>query len=246
MQVSACYRTRMTLPPKLAEYLTRLYGPNQEPELVKETEWSYVYKTGEKSYGRISKFLLDESFTVLASDIRVRWPHMDENERLDFVSNFWSKANWTANDTELLEIIMQDGNDRIWPNCALAFLRHPDRDRVVRFLIKRLEEDNEDEPLNYIQALGLAKDKRATPAIMPYFDKYQKAVEVEVENGLPEDVVFGPIPYHAYFVASGALLKIDGSPEYERAIRKYLDHSNKQVRWWAERALQGDEPPSPD
>ena len=230
----------MTLPPKLAEYLTQLYGPSQQPELVKETEWSYVYKTGEKSYGRISKFLLDESFAVLASDIRVRWPQMDENDRLDFVSNFWSKASWKANDTELLEIIMQDGNDRIWQSCALAFLRHPDRDRVVGFLIKRLEEYTDDEPLNYIQALGLAKDKRATPAIKPYFDKYQRAVETEVENGVPEDVVFGPIRYHAYFVASGALLKIDGSPEYERAIRKYLDHSNKRVRWWAERALQGE------
>jgi hypothetical protein len=233
----------MTLPSKLAEYLTQRYGPSQQPELVKETEWSYVYKTGEKSYGRISKFLLDESFTVLASDIRGRWPHMDEGERLDFVSNFWRKASWNANDTELLEIIMQDGNDRIWGSCALAFLRHPDRERVVTFLISRLENGTEDEPLNYIQVLGIAKDKRATSAIRAYFDNYQKSVETEAENGVPEDVVFGPIPYHAYFVASGALWKIDGSPEYEMAIRKYLDHSNKQVRWWAERALQGDEPP---
>jgi hypothetical protein len=234
----------MTFPPKLAEYLTQVYGPAQQPELVKETEWSYVYKTGDNSFGRISKFLLDEDFTVLASDIRFRWPHMDENERLDFVSNFWSKPSWKVNDTELLEIIMQDGNDRIWQSCALAFLRHPDRDRVFGFLIKRLEEHTEDEPLNYIQALGLAKDKRATPAIRPYFEKYQRAVETEGENGVPEDVVFGPIPYHAYFVASGALLKIDGSPEYEWAIRKYLDHPNKKVRRWAERALQGYEAPT--
>jgi hypothetical protein len=233
----------MTVPPKLAEYLTQLYGPNQQPELVKETEWSYVYKTGEKSYGRISKFLLDESFTALASDVRRRWPHMGEDEKLDFASNFWSKASWNPNDIELLEIIMQDGNDRIWRNCALAFLRHPDRVRVVSFLIGCLEGGAKDEPLNYIQALGLAKDKRATPAIKPYFENYQKAVETEVENGVPEDVVFGPIPYNAYFVASGALWKIEESLEYERAIRKYLNHSSKQVRWWAERALQGDEAP---
>jgi hypothetical protein len=238
-----CYRTRMNSSPKLAEYLTRICGPNQQPELVKETEWSYVYKTGEKSYARISKFLLDESYTVQASDIRGRWQHMDEAERLDFVSNFWSKASWNANDTELLEIIMQDGNDRIWGSCAMALLRHPDRNRIVSFLIGRLQEDAEDEPLNYIQALGQTKDKRATPAIRPYFDKYQKAVETEVENGIPEDVVFGPIPYHAYLVASGALWEINRSPEYEMAIRKYLNHSNKQVRYWANSALQGDETP---
>jgi hypothetical protein len=113
----------MTLPPKLAEYLAKLYGPSQQPELVKETEWSYVYKTGTKSYG-------GENFTVLASDIRVRWPHMNENERLDFVSNFWNKTIWTANNTEWLEIIIQDGNDRVSASCALAFPNHPDRDKV--------------------------------------------------------------------------------------------------------------------
>src|ERR1700692_3176284 len=96
--------------PNLSGYLTRICGPNQQPELVKETEWSYVYKTGQKSYARISKFLLDESYTAKVSDIRGRGQHMDEAERLDFVSNFWSKASWNANDTELLEIIMQDGN----------------------------------------------------------------------------------------------------------------------------------------
>src|SRR5208282_3838000 len=148
--ICVCYRTRMTLPPKLAEYLTQLYGPTHQPELVKESEWSYVYRTGEKSYGTISKFLLDESFAVYASDIRARWPEMDEGRRLDFVSNFWSKTSWNANDTELLEIIMQDGNDRIWESCALAFLKHPDRDRAVGFLIKRLEEYTEDKPLNCI------------------------------------------------------------------------------------------------
>jgi hypothetical protein len=232
------------LDPKLLEYFAKVYGPGQKVELTKETEWSYFYKFGDKSYGRTSKFFLDENFTVLASDIRGRWPHMNEVERLDFVSNFWAKASWGVNDTEVLEIVMQDGNDRIWESCALAFLRHPDRGRAISFLIKRLEESTENEPLNYIQALGLAKDKRATLAIRPYFDKYRKAVEAERVTGVPDDVVFGPIPYHAYLVASGALLKIDGSPEYERAIRTYLDHSHKQVRWWAERALEGDEPTS--
>jgi hypothetical protein len=224
--------------PKLLGYFAQLNAAGQKPELVKETEWSYVYKTGEKSYGRISKFLLDENFAIPASDMRLRWPNMNEDERLDFVSNFWVKANWNANDTNLLEVVMQDGNDRIWHSCALAFLKHPDRDRICSFLIKRVEENAEDEPLNYIQALGLIGDKRAIPAIKTYFGKYRRALESEHETGVPDDVVFGPIPYHAYFVAAGALLRIDGSPEYEEAIRSYLGHSNKQVRWWAERALE--------
>jgi hypothetical protein len=31
----------------------------------KETEWSYMYKLGEKSFGGLSKFSLDENFTFL-------------------------------------------------------------------------------------------------------------------------------------------------------------------------------------
>jgi len=57
----------------------------------------------------MSKFLADENFTVSASEIRQRWPSMSESERLDFVQNFWSKAAWNSNDTEILEIVMQDG-----------------------------------------------------------------------------------------------------------------------------------------
>jgi hypothetical protein len=228
--------------PRLIELLKRTSADGKEPELVKETEWSYKYKTGEKSYCNISKFLADEGFTVSASEIRSRWPNMDENQRLDFVQNFWSKPDWNQNDTEILEIIMQDGNDRLWEHCSQAFLRLPDRDRAVTFLIRRLEQQTDDEPLNYIQALGLSKDRRATPAITPYYEKYRKEVERESETGVPDDVVFGPIPYHAYLVACEALLKIEGSPEYEKAIRKYLDHPHHQVRWWANHALKAEEP----
>jgi len=56
-------------------------------------------------------------------------------------------------------------------------------------------------------------------------------------TGVPKDVFFGPLPYHGFFVAAGAMFEICGSPEYELAIRRYFDHPNEQVRWWAENAL---------
>jgi hypothetical protein len=223
---------------KLREFLKRV-SEHGQPELVKETEWSYVYKTGEKSYSHMSKFLADENFTVSASEIRRRWPSMDESQRLDFFQDFWSKVTWNDNDTEILEIIMQDGNDRLWEHCTHAFLRHPDRERAVSFLIERIEKcEPEHEPLNYIQALGISKDPRAASAIRPYYEKYRTATEAEKTTGVPDDVVFGPIPYHAYFVAAGALLEIEGSEEYEKAIQKFLGHEREQVRWWAEHALK--------
>jgi hypothetical protein len=223
---------------KLREFLKRV-SEHGQPELVKETEWSCVYKTGEKSYSHMSKFLADENFTVSASEIRRRWPGMGENQRLDFVQNFWAKPRWDSNDAEILDVVMQDGSDLVWEHCAQAFLKHPDRERAVSFLVERLKKcETEHEPLNYIQALGMSKDPRAASAIRPYFEKYRTAMEAEKTTGVPDDVVFGPIPYYAYFVAAGALLEIEGSAEYEQAIRSFLGHQHEQVRWWAEHALK--------
>ena len=227
-----CYRKAVGGPPqKFRALLKKAYGGSQEPKLVKETAWSYVYKVGDKSYSYVSKFLEDENFRVEASKIRERWPRMSEKERHDFVQNFWLKPNWEENDTQILEIIMENGNDHLWASCAQAFLKHPDRERAVRFLIERVEKcDLEHEPLNYIQALGISKDRRAVSAIRPYFDKYLKAMQAEKVSGVPDDVILGPIPYSAYFAVASALLQITGSAECVQANRKYLDHQNEQVR----------------
>ena len=225
-----------TLSPKLLEIL-RKWHPGREPEVEKETEWMYFYKVGSKSGYKISKFW-DETFEVGASTLRQRWPSMKENERLEFCFCWSNKATWSENDTEILEIVMGDGNDRLWTSCSFAFPRHPDRDRVVSFLVERLEKlDSKNSPLNYFQALGIMKDRRGAAAIRPYYERYREGVQAEGVTRVPDDVVFGPIPYFPYLCACGALVKLDGAPEYEQAIRKYFDHPNEQVRWWAEYAL---------
>jgi hypothetical protein len=91
--------------------------------------------------------------------------------------------------------------------------------------------------MNYMQALGMTGDRRAVAVIRPYYDKYRKAMEVESATGVPDNVFFGPVPYHAFLAIAGDLFKIEGSDEYEIATRRYFDHPNEQVRWWAEHAL---------
>ncbi len=223
---------------KVLEMVKKDAEPGAECELIEKTEWSYSFKCGPKSYCSISRFLADKGFEVSASEIRRRWPSMSARERVDFASNFSVKEGWTENDTDLLEIIMEDGDDRIWSCCALAMLKHPDRNRAVEFLIERVRQSHSERPpLNYMQALGMAGDRRATAVIRPYFDEYLKAMEAESVTGVPQDVFRGPIPYHAFLAIAGDLFKIEGSGEYEQAVRKYLNHPNEQVRWWAENAL---------
>jgi hypothetical protein len=206
--------------------------------LVKENDWEWQFKVGEKFYAGFSKFHAFDDYRIEASELRKRWPTMDESERRSFASNFYNKSKWTDNDTQMLEILMELGDDYIWRNCSLAFLNHPDRQRIVSFLLDRVQNfEPHDEPLNYIQALGLAKDRRATPVIRPFYDRLRAALEAEKAIGVPENVSFGPIPYHAYFATCAALLQIEGTEEYAEAIRKYLDHPNEQVRYWAEYSL---------
>lgn|SRR5215469_198070 len=224
--------------PRILERAKREYG--DDCELERKSEWSYSFKCGSKSYCRLSRFMVEPDFQVTASEIRRRWPLMDERERLDFASNFHNKETWTENDTEILEMIMSDGSDLIWSSCALAMLRHADRNRVVEFLIERVQHwaDIGHPPLNYMQALGMAGDQRGVAVIQPYYQEYRKRMEAEKETGIPDDVFFGPIPYHAFLSICGDLFKITGSKEYEDAARKYFDHPKEQVRWWAEHALK--------
>jgi hypothetical protein len=227
--------------PDILELAKRLYGENCE--LVKRTEWSYTFKCGPKSYCRLSRFMTEEGFEVSASEIRRRWPSMDERDRMDFAQNWWPKRTWTDDDTEILDIIMADGDDDIWQCCTQAFLKYPDRDRAVNFLIDRvLHYRLEHEPLNYFQVLGMAKDKRAIAAILPFYEKYKTILDTEPVIGVQEDVFRGAIPYFPYLVAAGALFKITGNPEYERAIRKFFNHEKEQVRYWAERELEVEGP----
>ncbi len=231
--------------PKFLEWIKNLYGA--ECELVEATEWSYSYKHGPKSYGMTSKFMLDKDLTVSADLIRRQWPQWSQRQRLDFSFNWMCKQNWTDEDTQILEIIMADGDDQIWENCAQVFLKHPDRERIVHFLIDRvMHYPMQGEPLNYFQVLGMSRDLRAVPAMHPFYEKYKKAVDAEAIIGVPTDVFFGPIPYHAFLSTAGSLFEITGSSEYEQAIRKFFEHEHKQVRYWAQHALSVEGLTAPD
>jgi len=67
--------------------------------------------------------MVEKDFAVSASEIRHSWPAMDEHERMDFASNWWHTNNWTDEDTQILETIMSNGDDRIWQCCTQAFLK---------------------------------------------------------------------------------------------------------------------------
>ena len=191
---------RTDIDPKILELVKTDYG--ETLELVNRTEWSYTFngfEGGPKTYITISRFVAEKGFEVSAAEIRERWPQWNQCQRINFAFNWHKKVTWTDNDTEILEIIMADGDDDVWQRCTQAFLKHPDRNRAVSFLVDRV----------------LHPVHRKHPPVLP-----------------------NASPYFPYLVTAGALFKITGSPEYEQSIRKFFDHENEKVRFWAELALE--------
>jgi len=209
-----------------------------DAKLVKETEWMRVYELGPpKSRSYESKFLMDE-LQISAESFASRWPAMTPAERRDFAFAYSAKAEFTSDDEQIVNLIMRDGDEDVWNYLAtFVVIRHPERDRVLNFIRDRLERRPEN-PGNYIQALGVAKDQRAVPILLSYYDEYHKAAQVVPER---EDTSFWDVePVAKFLWCSEALWKITGSKDFEDGIRAYLKHPHSQVRWWAGHALGED------
>lgn len=202
-------------------------------KLVKESEWMRVYELKPKYLHHESKFLSNE-VRMTADSFVLRWPSMTANERLEFVLAYHAKRDFTRDDEQIVEIIMQDGDDHIWSNLALFMIRHPAPDRVLAFLRARLEAKPEN-PVNYIQALGEAKDHAAIQILQTYFDQVRPAAETERLAGASLEP-WGS-PSWRFLICCEALWKVSGSDVYENELRTYVDHPNPSIRRKAADAL---------
>lgn len=166
---------RTDIDPKILELVKKDYG--ETLELVNRTEWSYTFngfEGGPKTYITISRFVAEKGFEVSAAEIRERWPQWNQCQRINFAFNWHKKDTWTDNDTEILEIIMADGDDEVWQRCTQAFLKHPDRNRAVSFLVDRV-----------LHHLGVQEDVFSGP-IDPYFPYLVTAGALFKITGSPE------------------------------------------------------------
>ena len=148
---------------------------------------------------------------------------------------YGAKADFTSDDAQIIDLIMKDGDERVWNSLVMFMVsNHPQRDKVLAF-VRDVLEKRPDGPSNYIQALGIARDQRAVPILLPYFDEYRRAAQAVPErvDASFEDV----LPIAEFLWCSEALWKITDSKEFADGIRTYLKHPHPQVRWWAGHAL---------
>jgi hypothetical protein len=64
----------------------------------------------------------------------------------------------------------------------------------------------------------MAKDDRAVAALLPWYEKYKQEVVRESDIGIPEDVVFGPIPYFPYLITAVRSLRL---PTHRNMSRRF-------------------------
>ena len=199
----------------------------EKKELVRETEWVRVYRVG-KALGYESK-CLSEGLQISATSIKSTWATLTIEEQLEFTIAFGAIPKLSAEDEEILNFLMEAEvrSEGVLSNLALQYSKHSDRERALAFLLGRIK-PLERHCANYYQALELLKDARAIPPLRRAYDQYRRGLE---ERELDSSELWD------YLQCCRTLLVLDGSPEFENALREMLVHSNEDVRRWAAQLL---------
>jgi hypothetical protein len=198
-------------------------GPRQ---LIEETEWLRVYRVGPNDLLYESKFVRD-GVEISAKEIMSRWSTFTPAERIDFVIAFQSKYPLSAEDEEIVEFLMDVGDDDIWPMITLPIISMSGakRERAVEFLLDRVQTSNRGRA-NYYQALAALGDPRSVNFLKIAYEQEQARVrDNETVESFADITVFDD-----YLNCCSALYKLTGEREYTNAIHALAEHNNEMIR----------------
>jgi hypothetical protein len=201
--------------------------PGKHGTLVRESRWMRVYQTGPQELHYESKFI-SENIEISVVDLKLEWEGFTEQDRLDFAQAFSSRGLHLPQDQEIVEFLMESGPEIVWSTIAPLLPSFHDREKAVSFLLARITEEPAN-CANYYQVAELIADRRAIPALQQRFDEYLQRLRPMESRSIFE--------LADYLSCCGALWKLDGSPQYERALRNMLKHPDGNVRQWAESFL---------
>ena len=190
-----------------------------------ETEWFETAKIGERRIEHVSKFLSND-FVVTKDFVAAKWSLWTPDERLSFASAFSARAELKPSDHEVLDFLLEAGDQEIWRTIALSAARHRDRDRARDFLLSRIAEGAK--PLaNYYQALGmLLSCRECVPALRAAMAKHCQDVEAHPLLETWDD----RLTYLDYLACTAVLFKITGQAEYRANLDRMLEHPDESVR----------------
>ena len=212
--------------------------PPEEKQLLRESAWARVYSIDLKPVRFESKFAMD-GLEVSADSIKSSWKSFSPEEQFDFALAFAAKPILTSEDEEILSFLMETALPRNICSIIAGMLpQHSDRERVFRFLIDRVENE-QDGRANYYGAVEVLNDSRAIPVLKRLYETYRKS-EPFVKRGPLTESQFRQL--FDYLSCCRALLTLERSKEFEMAIREILTHSDERLRRHAERLLLEQKP----
>ena len=199
-----------------------------ESQVVTDSEWETIYKLNNGDLRFASKFLVS-GLSLSAESLKHRWDSLSTDEKYQFARAYSAKPVVTGDDEDILNFLMEGGDSVIWISIAPLLVRHRDRNRVLAFLLEKIQQPISPKA-NLYQALEAMKDKRALPVLRENYARYS-------EN-LKDHEFAVKLDYLDYLQCCRALVILEGSKEYEETLKRFLSFRDDSVRRWAEIMLK--------
>lgn len=200
-------------------------------KLVHEDRWSRVFEVEPNYYAYESKFEAD-GLSASVEQIRAEWEGWSDSERLNFAKAFRHKRTFGKREEEIVEFLMQNGDERIWSTIALLLTQHSEKSVVLSFLLERLKVGTEPKS-NYIQALYVLRDAGALPGLHALHDRLREQIHsAQADRWAICD----------FLKCCEAMVFLEGGENYRDEIRGFLGHPDEVVRGQATIALAGPQP----
>jgi hypothetical protein len=208
-----------------SEFLELLRGK----QLVRESRWMRVYRLDGGHLHYESKIATD-GLEVKADELKREWPTYSAVEKRDFAEAYSVKPNNSGEDQEILRFLIDAGSDDVWGWLAFRLTELPERDRVLQFLIKRVEEGSDYFP-NYIQALEVLADSRAIPVLEDKLGHYKAQIE-KLKTPLNDESF---VTCLRYLCCCRALIELAGSSAAQAGLNSMQDFPDERVQAIARR-----------
>ena len=184
---------------------------------VRESRWMRVYQVKPNLWSERSRFLTD-GLQLKSDQFENLWKGLSPREKVDFCAAYSMKPVMTEDDEEILNYLIQNGDEDTWSSLAGLLTRHPDRKRILTFFQDRIEKQSP--PIaNFYQAMEMLSDTDAVEPLLRRYQRYHKEVVIGANRLLCID----------YLTCCRTLWKLTGEEEYRQVIEEYLHSDDKFV-----------------
>lgn len=207
--------------------------PSLRQKLVHEGRWSRVFEVEAGFFAYESKFEAD-GLSISIAELTTEWDSWDGSERIDFANAFSQKPQISKSDEDVLEFLVEKGDEPIWSTMALVLTKHSNKKMVMNFLLERLGSGSEPKA-NFIQALYVLGDSAAVPGLVVLHDRLRE----QLKNAHPHADSWVVIDF---LKCCEALVYLEGTEHYRHEIQSFLTHPDQRIREGAKAALAGPQP----